>query len=80
VSSKVDIHWAALFKVAGVSLAFGVGVVAVFAVGVLALSQVEAARADGREARTGYAMAGTAFLICLAAVAYGLYLIIPQFH
>jgi hypothetical protein len=80
MSAKVDIHWAALFKVAGVSLAFGVGVVAVFAVGVLALSQVEAARAGGRSIRTGWALAGAAFLICAAAAAYGLYLIIPQFH
>ena len=80
MSAKIDIHWAALFKVAGVSLAFGVGVVVVFAVGVLALSQVEAARAGGRVPRTGYALAGVAFLVCLAAVAYGLYLIIPQFH
>jgi len=79
-SSKLDIHWAALFKVAGVSLAFGVGVVAVFAVGVLALSQVETAREGGRDPRTGYTLAGLAFLICAAAVAYGLYLIIPQFH
>jgi hypothetical protein len=79
-SSKLDIHWAALFKVAGVSLTFGVGVVAAFAVGVLAMSQVEAARVGGRDARPGYALAGLAFLICAAATAYGLYLIIPQFH
>ncbi|HEY3632958.1 MAG TPA: hypothetical protein VGL21_18795 [Jatrophihabitantaceae bacterium] len=79
-NSKLDIHWAALFKVAGVSLAFGVGVVVVFAVGVLALSQVETAREGGRDPRSGYAMAGVAFLICAAALGYGLYLIIPQFH
>lgn len=28
----------------------------------------------------GYALAGTAFALCGAAVLYGLYLIIPQFH
>jgi hypothetical protein len=79
-NSKLDIHWAALFKVAGISLAFGIGVVAVFAVGVLAMSQVETAREGGRDPRTGYTLAGVAFLICAAAVGYGLYLIIPQFH
>lgn len=29
---------------------------------------------------TGTALAGTCFLVCAAALAYGLYLIIPQFH
>ena len=33
----MHIDWAALFKVAGVSFAFGVGVVVVFSVGLLAL-------------------------------------------
>jgi hypothetical protein len=81
--ADITIHWSGLIKVAEVSLAFGVGIVAVFALGVLGLSRVEAARVGGASAGTkvgGYAVAGAAFLACAAAAAYGLYLLIPQFH
>ncbi len=78
----ISIDWAELGKVAEVSAAFGVGVVAVFALGVLASSRVTAAREAQRTTQrvTGFAIAGSAFALCAAAVLYGLYLLIPQFH
>jgi hypothetical protein len=78
----ISIDWAELGKVAEVSAAFGVGVVAVFALGVLASSRVTAARVAPRTTQrvTGFALAGAAFALCAAAVLYGLYLLIPQFH
>jgi hypothetical protein len=81
--ADISIHWAGLAEVAEVSLLFGVGIVVVFALGVIGLSKFEQARAGEGSASTragGFALAGTAFLVCAAAVAYGLYLIIPQFH
>jgi hypothetical protein len=81
--AAITIHWADLIKVAEVSLAFGVGIVAVFALGVLGVSRIESARADeasGSAKVGGYALAGLAFLVCASAAAYGLYLMIPQFH
>ncbi len=79
----IDIHWAGLIKVAEVSLAFGVGIVAVFTLGVLGLAKAETARSapSGSAARaTGLAVAGVAFAACAAALVYGLYLLVPQFH
>jgi len=78
----IDINWTELGKVAEVSAAFGLGIVAVFALGVLAASKVVTARAADRPAQRvgGFAIAGTAFALCAAAVLYGLYLLIPQFH
>ncbi len=81
--SAISIHWAGLAKVAEVSVAFGVGIVAVFALGVLGLSRIETARTDGASATAragGYLTATAAFLACASAVGYGLYLLIPQFH
>jgi len=72
----VQIKWADLGQVAEVSLAFGVGIAVVFTLGVLALSRVP----DGRSRAVAVSGAATAFALCAAAVAYGLYLLIPQFH
>ncbi|MEV6114712.1 hypothetical protein AB0L59_19885 [Streptomyces sp. NPDC052109] len=74
----MHVDWSALGKVAGVSLGVTVAVVVVFTFGVLGLSQAE----DGRSgaAGTGRALAGLCFLACAAVVAYGIYLIVPQFH
>jgi len=72
----VQIKWADLGQVAEVSFAFGVGIAVVFTVGVLALSRVP----DGRSRAVAVSGAATAFALCAAAVAYGLYLLIPQFH
>jgi hypothetical protein len=82
--AAIEIHWSGLVHVAEISLAFGVGIVAVFTLGVLGLSRAEAARSGrsgsvGRRA-TGLATAAVAFAGCAAALLYGLYLLIPQFH
>ncbi|MGW4976933.1 hypothetical protein [Streptomyces mirabilis] len=78
----MHVDWTALGEVTAVSIAVTVGVVVVFALGVLGVSQVEAARekdAGGTNA-LGFAQAGLCFLACAAVVAYGIYLIVPQFH
>jgi hypothetical protein len=77
----MHIDWSALGQVAIVSLVFGVGIAVLFAVGVNALSRRAVAVEEKRSAPSAdTAVAGLCFLACLAAVAYGLYLIIPQFH
>ena len=78
----MNIDWASLFKVAGVSLVFGVGIVVVFSVGLLGLSMAEGeVDGEGAAARpVGTALAGLCFLVCAAAVAFGIWLIVPQFH
>jgi hypothetical protein len=79
----ITIHWAGLAKVAEVSLAFGVGIVAVFALGTLGISRVATARSGQASTAArigGYLTAGLAFALCAAATLYGLYLMIPQFH
>jgi hypothetical protein len=77
----MHIDWSALGQVAIVSLVFGVGIAVLFAVGVTALSR-RAVAIDEKKAAppADTAVAGLCFLACIAAVAYGLYLIIPQFH
>jgi hypothetical protein len=81
--ASISINWSDLIKVAEVSLVFTVGIVAVFAVGILGMARFETARTStGRAgARVGGALlAGACLLICAAAVGYGVYLLIPQFH
>jgi hypothetical protein len=78
----MQVDWTALGEVTAVSIAVTVGVVVVFALGVLGVSRVEAVResdAGGTHA-LGVAQAGLCFLACAAVVAYGIYLIVPQFH
>ncbi|MHC3472345.1 hypothetical protein ACYF6T_27125 [Streptomyces sp. 7R007] len=77
----MDLDWNALGKVAGVSLGVTVAVVVVFAFGVLGLARYEGAREEGDGTSSlGMAQAGLCFLACAAVVAYGIYLIVPQFH
>jgi hypothetical protein len=78
----MSIDWNSLGEVAAVSIGVTVAVVVVFALGVLGLAQVETAReknGDG-SATLGFTQAGACFLACAAVVAYGIYLIVPQFH
>ncbi|MFB7502487.1 hypothetical protein [Streptomyces broussonetiae] len=75
----MHVDWSALGRVAAVSLGTTVAVVAVFTFGVLGLSRAEAAR-DGGTGTSGRAQAALSFLACAAVVAYGIYLIVPQFH
>ncbi|MFI6012024.1 hypothetical protein ACIBAG_24945 [Streptomyces sp. NPDC051243] len=76
----MNLDWTALGQVAAVSLAVTVAVVAVFALGVLGLARYEGTREDGATSTLGFAQAGLCFLACAAVVAYGIYLIVPQFH
>ncbi|MFE9769610.1 hypothetical protein ACFYPC_34685 [Streptomyces sp. NPDC005808] len=77
----MNVDWSALGEVAAVSTGVTVGVVVVFALGVLGLARIESAReGDGATDARGFAQAGLCFLACAAVVAYGIYLIVPQFH
>ena len=76
----MNLDWTALGQVVAVSLAVTVAVVVVFALGVLGLARYEGAREGGGASVPGLAQAGLCFLACVAVVAYGIYLIVPQFH
>ncbi|MFG2127681.1 hypothetical protein ACGFNV_07765 [Streptomyces sp. NPDC048751] len=78
----MSIDWTALGQVTAVSVGVTVAVVVVFALGVLGLARFEGAqeRQGGAGSPLGLAQAGLCFLACAAVVAYGIYLIVPQFH
>jgi hypothetical protein len=77
----MKLDWNALGQVTAVSLGVTVAVVVVFALGVLGLVRVEGARENGEGTQAlGFTQAGLCFLACAAVVAYGIYLIVPQFH
>ncbi|KUL30423.1 hypothetical protein [Streptomyces regalis] len=77
----MNLDWTALGQVAAVSLAVTVAVVTVFAFGVLGLARHEGTREEvGGTSTLGVAQAGLCFVACAAVVAYGIYLIVPQFH
>lgn len=77
----MELDWTALGEVTAVSIGVTVAVVVVFALGVLGISQAETAReTDGGTHTLGLARAGVCFLACATVVAYGIYLIVPQFH
>jgi hypothetical protein len=83
------IDWATLGKVVGVSFAFGVAIVVLFALGIVGLGWFQGEPPEAGGAATlsrsgsraaGLALASLCLTTCAAAVVYGLYLIIPQFH
>ena len=77
----MHIDWGALGQVALVALLFGVGLTVAFSFGVNAMSRRALAIEEKKPPRpvdTGFA--ALCFGGCGAAVLYGLYLIIPQFH
>ncbi len=77
----MQLDWTGLAEVAAVSTGVTVATVIVFALGVLGLARAEAAReGDGATDAVGPVVAGLCFLACAAVVAYGIYLIVPQFH
>ncbi|MCT9077617.1 hypothetical protein [Streptomyces fulvoviolaceus] len=77
----MSIDWTALGQVTAVSIGVTVAVVVVFALGVLGLARFEGAREEGGgTSALGVTQAGLCFLACAAVVAYGIYLIVPQFH
>ncbi|MEU5431302.1 hypothetical protein AB0H73_37650 [Streptomyces olivoreticuli] len=70
----MQIDWAALGQVFGVSLVVTVGLVGVFTLGIVGTSSASAAGTQpGSLARTG---AYACFALCAAAVGYGIYLIV----
>ncbi|WP_447036619.1 hypothetical protein [Streptomyces sp. DSM 118878] len=73
----MDIDWAALGSVFGVSLVITVALVGLFTLGIIGLSKQETASASGGGsatlARTG---AYACFALCAAAVSYGIFLIV----
>lgn len=81
--ASISISWSDLGAVAAVSFAFAIGIVAVFSLGILAMSQLATVRSTstGSAARArGLLVAGVCFATCAAATAYGVYLLVPQFH
>ncbi|GAA2300229.1 hypothetical protein [Streptomyces violaceusniger] len=77
----MHLDWTALGQVTAVSIGVTIAAVTVFALGVLGLARVEAAREEnGAGSPLGLAQAGLCFVACAAVVAYGIYLIVPQFR
>ncbi|MEV3872150.1 hypothetical protein [Streptomyces sp. NPDC049906] len=77
----MKIDWAALASVFGVSLVVTVVLVALFTLGLVGLSKREAALAGNGHAKGGSAAVATTsavacFALCVAAVAYGISLIV----
>ncbi|SED65995.1 hypothetical protein [Streptomyces sp. TLI_105] len=72
----MKIDWAALGSVFGVSLGATVALVGLFTLGVIGLSKQERAAAQGGSAAVARTGAYACFALCLAAVAYGIYLIV----
>ncbi|MEU1167280.1 hypothetical protein ACIPX0_32760 [Streptomyces sp. NPDC090075] len=76
----MSIDWTSLGEVTAVSIGVTFAVVVVFAFGVLGFARHEDAKEHGGTSTVGIAQAGLCFLACAAVVAYGIYLIVPQFH
>ncbi|MFH9268775.1 hypothetical protein ACH4KN_31640 [Streptomyces sp. NPDC017546] len=76
----MKIDWAALASVFGVSLVVTVALVGLFTLGIVALSKQSATAGSGAAGGGSVALARTAayvcFAACVAAVAYGIYLIV----
>ncbi|MFC8584896.1 hypothetical protein ACFUGD_10155 [Streptomyces sp. NPDC057217] len=72
----MKIDWAALGSVFGVSLVATVALVGLFTLGIVGLTKQEEAAARGGSAALARTGAYTCFGLCLAAVAYGIYLIV----
>ncbi|MFE0704085.1 hypothetical protein [Streptomyces sp. NPDC058872] len=72
----MKIDWAALGSVFGISLVATVALVGLFTLGIVALSKQEEAVARGGSAAPARTGAYACFGLCLAAVAYGIYLIV----
>ncbi|MGP3921858.1 MULTISPECIES: hypothetical protein [unclassified Streptomyces] len=78
----MDIDWAALGQVFGVSLLVTVGMVGLFTLGIVGSSRKAQPQPDGTVAATGappvLARGGAyaCYALCAAAVAYGIYLIV----
>jgi hypothetical protein len=80
--SALHIDWIALGRVVAISTVVGIAIVSVFSIGILGLSRVDSAQDGAGQTRrnSGYLLVVTTHGLCIAAVIYGLYWLIPQFH
>ncbi|MEV5954638.1 hypothetical protein AB0M11_12810 [Streptomyces sp. NPDC051987] len=74
----MNIDWAAIGSVFGVSLVVTVGLVALFTLGIKGLSARERATAQGGSATLAATAAWLCFTGCAAAVAWGIHLIVAK--
>ncbi|MER7839839.1 hypothetical protein ABTY98_29130 [Streptomyces sp. NPDC096040] len=74
----MNIDWAAIGSVFGVSLVVTVGMVALFTLGIKGLSARERATAQGNSAALAVTTAYLCFAACAAVVAYGIHLIVAK--
>ncbi|MEW2132434.1 hypothetical protein [Streptomyces sp. NPDC005435] len=74
----MQIDWAAIGSVFGVSLVASVALVVLFTLGVGGLARREKAAARGESAALAVTGAYVCFAACAAAVAYGFYLIVGK--
>ncbi|GGY90339.1 hypothetical protein [Streptomyces nitrosporeus] len=72
----MNIDWAALGSVFGVSLVVTVALVGLFTLGIVGLAKQASATRDGGPAALVRTGAYACFALCVAAVAYGIYLIV----
>ncbi|MFD5035150.1 hypothetical protein ACFVWX_15495 [Streptomyces sp. NPDC058220] len=74
----MNIDWAALGSVFGVSLVATIGLVGLFTLGIVGLAKQESAATQGANGSVALARTGAyaCFALCAAAVAYGIYLIV----
>ena len=72
----MNIDWAALGSVFGVSLVVTVALVGLFTLGVVGLSKRQRATGQGGSAALAVSGAYACFALCAAAVGYGIYLIV----
>jgi hypothetical protein len=77
------VNLSALWRIVGIGLLAGAGLPAIFALGVRALAGVSHVPADGAEddqiiggSAGGRAIAGLCFAVVVAAIGYGIYLIV----
>ncbi len=70
----MDIDWAALGQVFGVSLVMTVGLVGVFTLGIVG-TRTNSKAGDSGPALLGRVGAYASFALCAAAVVYGIYII-----
>lgn len=81
------INWNSLFLVASVAIGSSIGLVAVFSFGMRLLTnaqniQAQTKKSKGVKPAEVYNRIGAylMFTICVSAVLYGIYLVVPYFH
>ncbi|MEU9209603.1 hypothetical protein AB0D27_17025 [Streptomyces sp. NPDC048415] len=74
----MNIDWAALASVFGVSLVATVSLVGLFTLGIVSLSKRESASTRGGSVALATTGAYACFAACAAAVAYGIFIIVGK--